>query len=88
MNDQASTTPHKRGNSKGKQAQPSPEITEENMSDPEDDCPRDEAISEIAYYLAEARGFEPGHEIEDWLEAEKRVGASAASLENRVAATS
>ncbi|WP_201221131.1 DUF2934 domain-containing protein [Halochromatium roseum] len=88
MNDQASTTPHKRGHSKGKQAQPSPDIMEENMSDPKGDCPRDEAISEMAYYLAEARGFEPGHEIEDWLEAEKRVSSSAASPENRVAVTS
>jgi hypothetical protein len=27
-------------------------------------------IAEIAYYRAEKRGFDPGHEIEDWLEAE------------------
>ncbi|MFA6051488.1 MAG: DUF2934 domain-containing protein [Methylobacter sp.] len=27
-------------------------------------------IAEIAYYKAESRGFEPGHELEDWFEAE------------------
>ncbi len=26
-----------------------------------------------AYYKAEARGFEPGHEMEDWLAAEAEV---------------
>lgn len=27
-------------------------------------------IAVRAYYKAEARGYEPGHEIQDWLEAE------------------
>lgn len=27
-------------------------------------------VAECAYYKAEARGFEPGHEMEDWLAAE------------------
>jgi hypothetical protein len=30
-------------------------------------------IAEAAYYNAERRGFEPGHELEDWLEAEARI---------------
>lgn len=30
-------------------------------------------ISDRAYALAEARGFEPGHELEDWLAAERTV---------------
>jgi hypothetical protein len=30
-------------------------------------------IAEAAYYCAENRGFEPGHELEDWLEAEARI---------------
>ena len=30
-------------------------------------------ISEAAYYKAEKRGFEPGHEEQDWLEAEKEI---------------
>lgn len=28
-------------------------------------------VAEMAYYKAEKRGFEPGHELEDWLEAEQ-----------------
>jgi len=31
------------------------------------------AIGEAAYFLAEKRGFTPGHELEDWLEAETQV---------------
>ena len=30
-------------------------------------------IAEAAFYCAEQRGFEPGHEREDWLEAEARI---------------
>jgi len=30
-------------------------------------------IAVNAYYKAESRGFEPGHEIQDWLEAEAEV---------------
>jgi hypothetical protein len=30
-------------------------------------------IAEAAYYLAERRGFEPGHELEDWLAAEGMI---------------
>ncbi|MDZ4210669.1 MAG: DUF2934 domain-containing protein [Methylotenera sp.] len=30
-------------------------------------------IAECAYYKAEARGFESGHELEDWLAAEAEV---------------
>lgn len=32
-------------------------------------------IAESAYYLAERRGFAPGHELEDWLEAEAKIMA-------------
>lgn len=32
-------------------------------------------ISEAAYFRAERRSFEPGHEIEDWLAAEAEVDA-------------
>lgn len=31
---------------------------------------REAMISEAAYYLAQARGFAPGHDLEDWLAAE------------------
>lgn len=30
-------------------------------------------IAISAYFKAEARGYEPGHEIQDWLEAEAEV---------------
>lgn len=30
-------------------------------------------IAEAAYFKAESRGFEPGHEVEDWLNAEKET---------------
>lgn len=30
-------------------------------------------IAEAAYYRAKERGFEPGHELEDWIEAESEV---------------
>jgi hypothetical protein len=33
-------------------------------------------IAEAAYYRAEARSFAPGHEIEDWLQAEKDIDAA------------
>jgi hypothetical protein len=31
---------------------------------------REAAISELAYFRALKRGFEPGHDVQDWLEAE------------------
>jgi hypothetical protein len=32
-------------------------------------------IAEAAYFRAEKRGFAPGHELEDWLQAEAEVDA-------------
>jgi hypothetical protein len=32
-----------------------------------------EMVSKRAYYKAERRGFEPGHELADWLEAEREL---------------
>ena len=32
---------------------------------------RDARIAELAYYKAESRGFEPGHELEDWFQEEQ-----------------
>jgi hypothetical protein len=34
---------------------------------------REARIAEAAYWRAERRGFEPGHELNDWLEAEREV---------------
>jgi hypothetical protein len=30
-------------------------------------------VSEAAYYRAKQRGFAPGHEVEDWIQAEAEV---------------
>ena len=35
--------------------------------------PRQTAIAEAAYFRAERRGFAPGHELEDWLAAEREI---------------
>lgn len=35
--------------------------------------PSPEAIAVAAYYRAEQRGFEPGGELSDWLEAEREL---------------
>lgn len=34
---------------------------------------RHEQIAQAAYFRAQRRGFEPGHELEDWLAAEAEV---------------
>lgn len=39
---------------------------------------REELIAEAAYLRAASRGFEPGHELDDWLAAEQRVDADLA----------
>lgn len=43
----------------------------QEMDDVQDDVQRRIAVA--AYYRAEQRGFEPGHELEDWIAAEKEV---------------
>lgn len=43
---------------------------------------RHRQIQEVAYYKAEKRGFEPGHELEDWLAAEAEVDAASRPLES------
>ena len=38
-------------------------------------CPKRQAmIAEAAFFIAESRGFTPGLEFDDWLEAERLVG--------------
>lgn len=37
------------------------------------DCPREQMIAEAAYFHAERRGFSPGNELSDWLQAEADV---------------
>ena len=47
-------------------------------SQPRSDTNRDERIRSAAYAAAERRGFSPGHEVEDWLEAEREIDATRA----------
>jgi len=55
--------------------QPIPVIGVESsqMLHGESDCDQFSRTAECAYYKAEARGFEPGYEVEDWLAAEAEV---------------
>jgi len=45
-------------------------------------------ICEAAYYLAEHRGFEGGHELDDWLIAEREIDAVIAGGKRPAAAHS
>jgi|CZKO01.1.fsa_nt_gi hypothetical protein len=42
---------------------------------------RQAMIAEAAYFRAQRRGFEPGHELEDWLAAEQEVYRLVAGAE-------
>jgi hypothetical protein len=53
---------------------PAQQPTAMDDSPPEDTLAQ--AISKAAYFRAEARGFEPGHEMEDWVEAERQVAGA------------
>jgi hypothetical protein len=50
--------------------QPAPAFSARRLMEPEE---REAMIAEAAYYRAEARGFEAGHELEDWLSAEAEI---------------
>ena len=47
----------------------------------EDPALRHERIERAAYLRAVRRGLEPGHELEDWLAAEREIDLAAASSE-------
>jgi hypothetical protein len=42
----------------------------------EDAAERHDRIARAAYRRAQARGFEPGHDLDDWLEAEREIDAA------------
>lgn len=53
---------------------PSPERAKAHeLANHSDD--REERIAQRAYWHASQRGFEAGHELEDWLQAEKEIDA-------------
>jgi hypothetical protein len=61
------------GDRNGGNKRPRNEQGSQVIADPTLDGALSQAISEAAYYRAEARGFESGHELEDWIEAERQV---------------
>jgi hypothetical protein len=41
---------------------------------------RERRIRQAAYFRAQSRGFAPGHELEDWVEAEQEVDRASRPL--------
>ena len=80
--------PHRsKANSHSQNAEAQPEIDSTTAIkvtrhdvEPLTDEQRRELIAVAAYYLAERRNFEPGHETEDWLTAELQVGSLGAQI--------
>jgi hypothetical protein len=54
---------------------PLQDVPQASASAPTPDGARQQMIAEAAYYRAEQRGFEAGHELEDWLSAEAEIVA-------------
>jgi hypothetical protein len=53
---------------------PLEEFAQSAASDlPSEEAVRQRMIAELAYRRAEQRGFEPGHELDDWLAAETEI---------------
>ena len=44
---------------------------------------REQRIREAAYLRAQGRGFAPGHELEDWVEAEQEVDRASRPLQRQ-----
>ena len=60
---------------------PEPEaVHSEQMNHDHSARARHGRIAIAAYYLAEARGFAPGHDADDWARAQAQVDASDAAL--------
>ena len=51
-----------------------------NQSSPAEDHPTLKEVAQRAYELYEARGAEPGHELEDWLNAEQELNKESQVL--------
>lgn len=68
-----------RGREKGLSAHPRASGRSFSSSGSED-CPREQMIAEAAYFRAQKRGFEPGSEMSDWLQAEADIEAVLGSI--------
>ena len=60
----------KRVKAPGQETRPAPR---RRAVPPKNGAPQDDAIRAKAYELFERRGGEPGHELEDWLAAEREL---------------
>lgn len=66
------------------QAEANPQVTSEATQEaagetqPASAAPRQEAVAKAAYYKAEQRGFAPGYEMQDWLDAERELASAEA----------
>jgi hypothetical protein len=67
-----STMQAKTSKAKRPQAPETPAVDDPPSTDEE----RMRAIRVVAYQRSQARGFEPGYELEDWLAAEQEVDAA------------
>ena len=54
-------------------SRPAESVAQSRMIDPD---ARQMMIAEAAYFLARRRGFAPGGELQDWLDAEAQIEAS------------
>lgn len=77
MKTRSETVSKTKGNGSGRQ--PSGANTAAPSSAAGYDCPREQMIAEAAYFRAEQRGFVPGNEMSDWLQAEADVEALVGS---------
>jgi hypothetical protein len=59
------------------------QIIETHLRETIDPERRRAMVSEAAYFYAEHRGFEPGHELEDWLAAEDQIRATLSLLDQQ-----
>ncbi len=62
-----------KGNGAAKQARQSDQLDSLSGAN---DCPLEQMIAEAAYFRAEQRGFTPGNEMSDWLQAEADMEGS------------
>ena len=86
MTNRATSQPASRSRSAPAQPRAAPSVAP-NKAKPKETAPRradavkhvpeerGRLIAEAAYFIAERRGFEPGNEIDDWLQAEAEFEA-------------
>lgn len=77
MKTSAASVGKSKGNGMSRQARASGQPRSSSGSD---DCRREQMIAEAAYYRAQQRGFEPGNEMSDWLQAEADVEAMLGNI--------